>query len=405
MRVGGTRDHDGPTRKVGLGLAAVLSCAVAVLAGWAQNGMACDVPVFRYALERWEAAPFLLTVFHAGPLAAEQKALFDRLTAAAESNLNLRTQEVDVNGTLDEETKKLWSLQKGATAPWMAMYYPPREWGPALNTAWAGPLNQANVTALLDSPARRRIVRALLEGKSAVWVVVPSGDAKADAAPLAALERLLRQAEKEMPLPTPGPNDPVISTKIPLKLEFTTVQVSPTDPNEAVFLDMLANSAAETAIGTGQPTPKKGGLALYPVFGRGRLLVGLPGSEVNEESVVGIVGFLCGSCSCEIKEQNPGVDLLMSAGWDQAVWGSRDEAVGMPPLISLATMAGAAGEAGATSAPSLTPRPATAKPPMPPAAAGKPAATETSLIRGLVGVVAVLVLLAVAGSIFILRRR
>jgi len=35
--------------------------------------LACSVPVFRYALERWEPSPYVLMVFHRGPMAPADK--------------------------------------------------------------------------------------------------------------------------------------------------------------------------------------------------------------------------------------------------------------------------------------------------------------------------------------------
>ena len=42
---------------------------------WTLTAIACNVPVFRYALERWEADPYEMVVFHREPLTAEQQAL------------------------------------------------------------------------------------------------------------------------------------------------------------------------------------------------------------------------------------------------------------------------------------------------------------------------------------------
>ena len=41
---------------------------------------ACSVPVFRYALERWPAAPYELIVFHRGALPAAEQGLVKRFS-------------------------------------------------------------------------------------------------------------------------------------------------------------------------------------------------------------------------------------------------------------------------------------------------------------------------------------
>lgn len=54
----------------------------------------------------------------------------------------------------------------------------------------------------------------------------------------------------------------------------------------------------------------------FPVFGRGRILEPLIGKGIHEGNVLEHSTYLCGACSCEVKDQNPGIDLLMAANWD-----------------------------------------------------------------------------------------
>jgi len=53
-----------------------------------------------------------------------------------------------------------------------------------------------------------------------------------------------------------------------------------------------------------------------PVFGRGRALTALSGFEVSANVLSQAAAFLCGACSCEVKEMNPGKDLLLAANWE-----------------------------------------------------------------------------------------
>jgi hypothetical protein len=55
---------------------------------------------------------------------------------------------------------------------------------------------------------------------------------------------------------------------------------------------------------------------VVPVIGRGRAVSAIPASRVAEDTVEAFAEFICGQCSCEVKEQNPGIDLLMAADWD-----------------------------------------------------------------------------------------
>jgi hypothetical protein len=58
------------------------------------------------------------------------------------------------------------------------------------------------------------------------------------------------------------------------------------------------------------------GPLVFPVFGRARVLTGLPGSEVTPDSIAQVTSFLCGDCTCMIKDENPGTPLLVAAAWE-----------------------------------------------------------------------------------------
>ena len=45
----------------------------------------------------------------------------------------------------------------------------------------------------------------------------------------------------------------------------------------------------------------------------------LVGRGINEENIEESCQFLVGACSCEVKSQNPGADLLVRANWESVV--------------------------------------------------------------------------------------
>ncbi len=58
---------------------------------------------------------------------------------------------------------------------------------------------------------------------------------------------------------------------------------------------------------------------VFAVFGRGRLLPPCVGRGIQYDNLVGeYVEFMTGACSCTVKDQNPGMDLLTSYNWDGA---------------------------------------------------------------------------------------
>lgn len=82
----------------------------------------------------------------------------------------------------------------------------------------------------------------------------------------------------------------------------------------------------------------------FPIFGRGRVLCALVGEGISEMNVEEVCGFVSGACSCVVKYQNPGVDMLMDVRWDAALMGEESAIpeVKQPPLMGLAKFAQAA---------------------------------------------------------------
>src|SRR5947207_1747684 len=62
---------------------------MACLVAFSLPGYACNVPVFRYALERWPAANYEVVLFHRGPLNPAEQAARALLEQAAQRTANL----------------------------------------------------------------------------------------------------------------------------------------------------------------------------------------------------------------------------------------------------------------------------------------------------------------------------
>lgn len=75
---------------------------------------------------------------------------------------------------------------------------------------------------------------------------------------------------------------------------------------------------------------------LFPAFGKGRVLPPLIGAGISEENALADCGYLCGACSCQVKNQNPGMDILVKADWWTALEGSSVIAEKeLPPLTGV----------------------------------------------------------------------
>jgi hypothetical protein len=51
----------------------------------------------------------------------------------------------------------------------------------------------------------------------------------------------------------------------------------------------------------------------------------IPSADVDSPLARDLTLFLAGACSCQVKEQNPGFDLLIDADWDSELFGAEGE--------------------------------------------------------------------------------
>jgi len=361
---------------------------IGTVALWALVAIACNVPVFRYALERWEADPYEVLVFHRGPLTAEQQALLEQLEQAGRDRIaNLAVSRVDLNVEVPPPLRAVLAAQEHQSLPWLVVRYPRQL--RIENSVWAGPLSAEAVGALLDSPARRDIAQKLLSGDSVVWLLLECGDKKQDDEAGQLIEAETRSLKQTLKLPVPSPEDPPIIAELPLKIAFSTVRVARSDSAERMLVGMLLNRDSNLV------TAKEP--MLFPVFGRGRVIPPAIGQEIRAEAIREMAEFLTGPCSCQVKEMNPGYDLLLSGNWSALVGYSEVMLPEPPPLVSMSQFAAtAASNASATT----THTPAALATPNPPPAPVGP----NYLVRNLVVVLGVGVLF-LATMTFVLKLR
>lgn len=296
--------------------------------------LACQVPVFRYALERWEADVYEIVVFHRGGLSNDRQALVKQLEEASEAKLgagksfaNLIVGVVDLATATPETLEKAGPRPEGLQLPALVVRYPS-----SLNVpypVWSGELTEGAVSALIDSPARQEITRRLIGGDSVVWVLIESGDAAEDGDAFETLQTNLSALEKKLKLPglEDITSDPEYQPDVPIELalRFSAIRIARSDPAETLFVAMLMGIEADLKEYAQKPIA-------VPVFGRGRALYGLTGKGINGDTIETASRALIGPCSCTIKELNPGVDLLMAVDWNGVLKG---EAVPTKPLPEL----------------------------------------------------------------------
>ena len=247
---------------------------------------ACQVPVFRYALERWRPDPYELVIVHHGPLAKEQTPILvhleESLVGPKGPVVNLRYETIDLAKEKQQldHWKKLHGDSKAATAH---LFYPHEAYRKDSRPIWSGSFTKENINSVLDSPTRRELVKRILAGDSAIWLFLESGNKKEDDKLLKTLQGHAKTAEKEIKVPEGviqksalddpdlqlGPSDAenILEFSVPLKIAFSIRRLSRKDPQEAILRAMLLHLEDDLLDKEMANKPM-----VFPAFGKGRVL-------------------------------------------------------------------------------------------------------------------------------------
>ena len=312
---------------------------------------ACQVPVFRYALERWQPDHYQLVIVHDGNLTREEHSdvtyLEENLVGPNGPIINLRFEALDLAKEEKQfaRWKKLHSDQNASVS--IHLFFPFEAFEQDTNPIWNGDFTRNNINQILDSPVRRELVKRILAGDSAVWLFLETGNRKEDDKLFNTLEKYAKIAEKEISVPegviqqsalddpnlllSPGDEENILESSVPLKIAFSILRLSRKDPQEAILRSMLLHLEDDLLDKEMENKPM-----LFPAFGKGRVLPPLIGAGISEENALADCGYLCGACSCQVKNQNPGMDILVKADWWTALEGSSVIAEKeLPPLTGV----------------------------------------------------------------------
>ncbi|GAB5402295.1 MAG: hypothetical protein Aurels2KO_05260 [Aureliella sp.] len=324
------------------------STALCILLCISSTTLACNIPVFRYALERWKPDECEMIVFVRGELPLD---LASRLASAGfdlpgeqatpeqlEQKVaapvgRVRVSVCDVSrfddsagGENDSVAANTWSTllkksQRPIKLPYGVVRAPTRK-GPI--EAWSGTLDQASLARLVQSPVRQELAQRLLSGHSIVWLLVEGDDTnktrRLQSQLLANGETLSRKLKLPEGIGLPGSE---LFSDLPLWVKFSVLRIDRNDPKEKFLVNLLGGLQPDAfADGTD---------LLVPVFGRGRALEVIPVESLSDNLVEDIARFLCAACSCQVKDQNPGFDLLLSVDWNRQLFG---EDGALPPSVA-----------------------------------------------------------------------
>jgi hypothetical protein len=261
----------------------------------------CSVPVFRYALERWESDPFQLVVVHDQPLSKELESALAAMEPVMEpgsARPNWKITRVDAQKPIPALWQGLWKAD--AKLPLMVLCTP--EWTKGEEPLWTSELTTVQLSQLTESPVRKQLREELLKGTAVVWLIVDGKDkAAADGLEARIAKESARLRDAILIPPNIGKDGVNVLSNLPLEVSFKTYRLSAANADEAALRKMLGDREHEPV--------------LVPFFGRGRALAVMKDSALTEQLIEETARFICGACSCQVKASNPGFDVLMVADW------------------------------------------------------------------------------------------
>jgi hypothetical protein len=342
-------------------LALVAALALALSGGPAR---ACDTPVFRFAMYSPQWAPWPYVVFSFGDGQGDKDAeRVNQLLRAAERDRdgvpNLRFAPVDPADAaalegLPAAVRKVYESRPDKR-PFHVVVNPRGE------VVYSGGLTTADVQGMLDSPARRELGRLMSQG-NVVFLLLEGKDAKANQVAEGMVNEVIRLVgEGQLDGLTPsGASNAGTAERTPRKGDASSakpkdasksgaasppgtapkvalLKVSRGDAKEAWLVRMLMRADRDLDEVAERPM-------VFPVYGRARALPPCIGEGITRENLLHEqfgLRFLAGPCSCEVKDGNPGTDLLTSIDWPRVaadmarLYGDEDSADRLGDVTSL----------------------------------------------------------------------
>lgn len=145
-----------------------------------------------------------------------------------------------------------------------------------------------DLVSLSLSPLREKIAADIMSGKLCVMLYLRSGNKLKDEK---GKEQITSALESS-----------------PFKGIITFIELDRDDAREANFVTMLLNVEDDLA-GINEPM-------LFGIFGRFKALEPLLAGGITEENVGLMIDFLTADCSCLIKDNLPGTDILFTNKWE-----------------------------------------------------------------------------------------
>jgi len=209
----------------------------------------------------------------------------DHYTLVYFHNVKINEAAIIQNASISNEIKSA-NIQfrnvgkKDLEQPYYALYY-----GNRLFNSYG---DYKELRGLTSSPLREMIASEIMAGKLCVLLYLMTDNKAKDEKGLEAIQKALADS--------------------PFKDIITVVKLSQNDKTESHFVSLLLN--VEDDLKT-IPEPM-----LFGIFGRFKALEPLLGKGITEENIKLMIEFLTADCSCLIKDNLPGTDILFTNRWE-----------------------------------------------------------------------------------------
>jgi hypothetical protein len=164
--------------------------------------------------------------------------------------------------------------------PYYALYYK--------NKLFAKYESQDALRNLESSPLRKKIASELLEGKLCVMLYLKIGNEAKDKSSLNIIQKAVKSS--------------------PFKDILTVLELDRENSEEVHFTSLLLN-VEEDLKNISEPM-------LFGIFGKFKALEPLLAGGISEENINLMIDYLKAECSCLIKDDLPGTDILYSGNWE-----------------------------------------------------------------------------------------
>jgi hypothetical protein len=171
-------------------------------------------------------------------------------------------------------------LKKDIDRPYYALYYN--------NRLFSKYYNNRELENLAVSPLREKIASELMAGKLCVMLYLKTDVAEKDEPGLQMVKNTVAAS--------------------PFREIIPVIEVSRNNPEEKHFVSMLLNVESDLK-DIREPM-------LFGIFARFKALEPLLAKGISENNINLMIDFLTADCSCVIKDDLPGTDILYSNNWE-----------------------------------------------------------------------------------------